>query len=523
MTSDVLKRRSFVAAVILVTAAMLTLPAAFGPLRVNDSYWIDWVWLDQFANELGRGIVYPRWLPMSHGGLGSPVFYYYPPLAFYAGSAFVLAGMGVYAALLATFFAGYALSGAGAYALLKGQSRSPLLGTVAFMIAPYHACNFYLRGAFAEFLATAFLPFVMLGLRLVEERKTNGIAIAALSYAALICSHLPLALLASLFLISPYLLSRHYREPRRLIGPAAALAAGIAIASIYLVPALMLEPYRDTAKLWENPGLQPQYWTFWDPGAPHAYPGMLVMGVVLALPLAILTVMRRSRWAVLGVVCVLLGVGLIPVIWELPLLRSVQFPFRILPIAELALAIALARVGWKPVLVGVPCLPLLFVTGLIVTGGPPSGGVPMAELRALHPDVPENLPPGERPYSWPSKWALGVAASHRRSRFSDGVTVEPTFYFPAWRLVCAGRPVPTFPDGATQLLSYRGQGCAQKLAWTVPEYIGALISLLGLLALVAVTLAGRFGQRTQRVTSSANLSRSMLPPETTQTIGPSSD
>ena len=37
-------------AAILVAAAILTLPAALGPARFNDSFWIDWVWLDQFAD-----------------------------------------------------------------------------------------------------------------------------------------------------------------------------------------------------------------------------------------------------------------------------------------------------------------------------------------------------------------------------------------------------------------------------------------------------------------------------------------
>jgi len=491
MTSDVRKGRLLVAAVLFATATVLTLPSVFGPVRVNDSYWIDWVWLDQFARELGRGVLYPRWLPISHGGLGSPVFYYYPPLAFYAGSVFVLAGVSVYTALLSTFFAAYLVSGAGMYLWLKGQARMPLFGAVAFMIAPYHAGNFYLRGAVAEFAATAVLPFVMLGLRHLGERKAHGFAITAVSYAALICGHLPLALLASLFLIAPYAVIRSYRAPQGWIRLCAALAAGIALAAVYLAPALVLEPYRDAAKLWENPVLQPQNWTFWNPGAPHAYPGMLVIGAVLALPLAALSVAQRSHWAMLGLTCVLLGVGLVPFIWTLPPLRSVQFPFRILPIAEFALATALARAAWRPLLFAVTSLPLLFVTGSIVTGPPPSGGVPMAELRAFHPDVPENLPPGNRPYSWPSKWALNVAAAHRQPQSKDSVTSDPTFYFPAWRVICASQPVQTFPDSGTQLLSYRGRGCARALGWTWPEYIGAFISLIGLLTVVAVPMIGR--------------------------------
>ena len=64
-------------------ALLLILPALLSPLKLHDSFWIDWVWVDQFGEQLRQGQLYPRWLPASHDGLGSPVFYYYPPLAFY--------------------------------------------------------------------------------------------------------------------------------------------------------------------------------------------------------------------------------------------------------------------------------------------------------------------------------------------------------------------------------------------------------------------------------------------------------
>ena len=137
-------------AAIIAVSALLTLPAAIGPMRLNESFWIDWVWLDQFAKQIGQGILYPRWLPLSHGGLGSPVFYYYPPLAFHVGSVFALAGLSTYASLIALFFAAYALSGLAMYAWLRNVAERPLLGALIYVGAPYHAFNFYSRGAIAD-------------------------------------------------------------------------------------------------------------------------------------------------------------------------------------------------------------------------------------------------------------------------------------------------------------------------------------------------------------------------------------
>lgn len=523
MTDHRWNRWPVVLPLLTLAAAIVFLPAFVGPPRLNESFWIDWVWLDQFAKELTQGNAYPRWLPLSHHGLGSPVFYYYPPLAFYLGSLFVLAGLKTYSAMLASFFAASVLSGVGAYLWLSGQARSPLLGAAFFVIAPYHAFDFYMRGALAEYVAIALIPFLMLGLRHIFEGKEGGIAITATSYAALICSHLPLALLASVFLIGPYAALRG-KTPRALFATSIALALGLLTAAIYLIPALALEHYRNAADLWNNRLLQPANWTFWNADfLTGVYLVVLLAAAALAVPAVGLIVRDRSRWAAYAILIVLLGIGLVPFIWTLPLLRSVQFPFRIFPLAEFALATAIARAAWTPRKIAEASLPLLAVTGFVSVADAGPNPVTLAQLAAVYPDVPENLPPGNRPYSWPSTWALDLARDHRRAEVSNGVTTEPLFYFPAWAVTCDGKAVPTFPAAGTQLLSYRGRNCTHSLRRTRLEELAALISLLGLIGIIMAIAASRYSRGHQRVTSSAKLSRSMLPPETTQTIGPSRD
>src|SRR4051794_7724433 len=131
----------------LTAAAML--PALFRPPMLQDSFWIDWVWLDQFAHQLSQGDFYPRWLYQSHAGLGSPVFYFYPPLAFFVGAAFVLAGLSTYPALLATFACAFFVSGLGIYLFCRGRTSRPMIAAAVFTLAPYHLLNFYARGALA--------------------------------------------------------------------------------------------------------------------------------------------------------------------------------------------------------------------------------------------------------------------------------------------------------------------------------------------------------------------------------------
>ena len=177
--------------------------------------------------------------------------------------------------------------------------------------------------------------------------------------------------------------------------------------------------------------------------------------------------------------------GVLPFVWSLPLLSSVQFPFRLLPVAELALVTAAmlapaGRASW-PVLAVLFLVMARFITSAQPETAPFGDGV----IRAVHPDVPENLPPGERPYSWPSKWALQVAAAHRQPQFNGKVTIEPVFYFPAWEVRCRGQLARTFPDPKTQLLAYEGRGCSRKLVRTTPERVGALVSVTTLIALIS--------------------------------------
>ena len=489
--------RPAAALALAIAAILIALPAALGPIRLNDSFWIDLVWLDQFARELAGGTLYPRWLSLSHAGLGSPVFYYYPPLAFYLGSAFVFAGFGTFGALVAAFGAATLLSGVGVYLWLQGRTRAPLAGAILYMIAPYQLFDFYQRGAIAEFLAAAMMPFVLIGIRRIAEKRRFGIQITALSYAALIMSHLPLALLASLFLVGPYGLMIARKSPRMAARIVAALALGAGLSSAYLFPALLLEHYRSSQDLWTLPTLQPATWNIWnkDAWSDQTYRSVLLVTAALLVPAVVLAVRVRSTWSILALVCITAGLGVLPLMWSLPVLRLVQFPFRLLPVAELAFVTA-AMLAPKDR----SALPIAFVAfalmgAFIVAAKPESAAFGDRVMREVHPDVPENLPPGNRPYSWPSKWALEIAARHREPHFDGKVTIEPVFYFPSWEVRCNGRPVRTFPDPSTKLLSYEGRGCRRELVRTMPEKTGLFVSLAALLVLLSlVPLSWSLGQ-----------------------------
>ena len=467
---------------LLAVVVMLVWRGNLGPALLNENLSIYWVWADQFTAELAHGVLYPRWLAASDAGLGTPVFYFYPPGAFYLSGLFGLLGASTYASLIGTFAVAFAASGLACWYWLKERSNHPLFGAAFFVAAPYHLLNYTDRGALAESLATALIPVTLIGLRRIAEKR-RGFITTGLGYAALIATHLPLALLVSVFLIAPYVLV-HRRSLRDF---AVALGAGIGLSAIYLLPALALGSYHDVGQLYRTPSLQTGYWSLfsghWGDSTFVIIFAILAAIVLAAAPMAF---MRRDRWALLAVALAIIIAGLVPFLWSLPLLKDVQFPYRALPIAEFALATAIARLPRDPgpwlFPIGLP-----LILSLVVLPGFHPSEPDFHHLQQVHPDTYEYLPRGViKPGQTNAKLA-DVLSSRVPPPSIAGMRVEPHFYFPSWS---CGQEEPR-----TQLLMH-GPACRPRIILTGLERLGALISAAAGLLLIIVEFRRR--QKSQR-------------------------
>jgi hypothetical protein len=463
---------------LLLVAVLLVLPANFGRPLLHDSFAIDWVWADQFTAQLAHGNLYPRWLPLSYGGLGAPVFYYYPPLAFHLVGLFGLLGLPTYWSVIAGFAGAFAGSGIGCWYWLRARSNHPLLAALFFMAAPYHLFDYTVRGALAESVAIALIPVIAIGLRRIAERR-GGVLFTAVAYGAIIGTHLPLALLVSIFLIAPYALV--HRDRLWLYG--VACAGGVGLAAIYLVPALVLAPYHDVGQLYRAPYLRTHYWSLfagnWSDGT------FTTVFVIIAAMIAAAArpALRRERWALYAVGIAIVVTGIIPLLWSLPLLADVQFPYRALPLAEFGLATAVARLPRRPGLdARLAALPLLL--SLFIVRGFDIHGTDLGFLRSRHPDVYEYLPKGVLARGQTSARLKDVLATRIPPPKVAGMVVEPLFYFPAWS--CG------VEEPRTRLLMHR-PGCTPRLSWTRPEQIGGAISLVTALMMLIAAFAARAG------------------------------
>lgn len=326
---------------------LLLAPSLILGTQLSHSSSLNLNWALQFAAQFRAGILYPRWMPDSFGGLGSPAFYFYPPLPFWLDALVSVLSFDVLSVqyrLVVTSALILWASGLAMHAWLRaetGDAHASSIGALLYIAAPYHLFDHYIRGAFAEFTAFATLPLVMLALNGIARRRQGGAILLAVGYAMLLLSHLPTALLASATLFPAYALWRVRRPIELLVGG----ALGIGLAAIYVAPAMLLQDWISAEWLWSS-FYRIDAWSFL---LPSRWPDPGIMRVVVPLTisyaLAALAIVAHRRaigfWTATCLVCLLLISGVVPWFWQLPQLEKVQFPWRLLTVAEFALVTGL--------------------------------------------------------------------------------------------------------------------------------------------------------------------------------------
>lgn len=358
--------------VLLIAAAVLLAPSLILGNLLSHSSPHNMTWATQFSDQFRAGILYPRWLPDSFDGLGSPAFYFYPPIAFWVAALCSLATFGVlsasYCLSLATLVLLWA-SGMAMRAWLRAatEPRVALYGAVAYMAGPYHLVDHYHRGAFAEFAAYVVLPLVILSVHRVAQGQRYGVLALASSYAALPMAHLPTSLLISLTALPLYVLYRGWR----LGSPAAALrffgqcafggVLGLGLTAIYLVPALSLLDWIPSETLWGG-GYSVESWFLL---TPWRWPPPLDMMLIIVFcavgyavaAIGVVVLELRSKgpagwrseatfWSLVTLLCILFVTGAVPWFWRIPFADKVQFPWRLMIVVEFAVVTAFCLAPW---------------------------------------------------------------------------------------------------------------------------------------------------------------------------------
>ena len=320
----------------------------------------------------------PLWLRYSTGlvyGYGVPLFNYFPALSYYPGSWLHSLGLGFVSSWLMMMVLYVWLAAAGMYALGRLWTGSRLGGwaaAAAFIYAPFYLFDAVSRGAAPEMAALALLPFALYGFaRLAFYGRRRDFIIAALAFALFIPMHTLMTLhgTALLCLYALFLWQRADDKKRTLRCLLLAGGLPLLMTAFYWLPALTetdaikldliaanldhidvrrhLRPLSDILALphtadptWQN----------------QAIPISLGWPQLILSTLGLILIWKKSyrRWRRLmltlwGMVLFLMMMNTSPSAWlweNLPLIAYTQFPWRLLGLASLLLALMTAISVW---------------------------------------------------------------------------------------------------------------------------------------------------------------------------------
>lgn len=157
-----------------------------------------------YYRSLRSGDIGPSWPPDANKGFGDLGIRVYPPAGYYyLATARVIAGNWHIASSI-VFLLLFFVSGIGAFLWAREwfPDSAAVVAGAAYMLAPYHANELFNAFTYAEFAASAVLPFCFLFVtRICERRTVYSIIGLAMSYGILILSHLPILIIGSAALL----------------------------------------------------------------------------------------------------------------------------------------------------------------------------------------------------------------------------------------------------------------------------------------------------------------------------------
>ena len=543
---------------VLVTCGLLLLAAPVAiPLLTSSVLWghdgfVYFPRLEEVHQGLIHGALIPRWAPDLGNGTGQPLFLFNPPIVYYLGEFWHLLGFDFVTAMNLACLLIVLASAAAMYALarLYFGELGGWLGAAAFLYAPYFAVDLYVRSVMAEFAAFPFAVLAFYGFgAYAKYRRRRDWLVGVFAYAGLLLSHFPAALLFTPLLIC-FLALTAWMERSRAVAIRQALGFGVSLALSAFIwfPGLALREYASIAK--QGQGylaysnhfvyLNQLFYSPWGYGlsVPGPNDGMsfsLGWSHLLLVAIAWIWIARRPSlgdgrlirfFGIAGILLALLTLQDAVWIWEqLPLLQSVEFPWRLLGPVTLCFAMVVAQLG--KILESIPrwraaglaaALALLIAPNLghMHTKQPWDVDLAFWTPEQLSIRGFETTSAGECTPKWmvaapkytpaaatvlsgdaeiqssarvPLHWTSGIKAR-------TPATIEMrTAYFPGWQVRVDGRPVDAGPGPLTGLITFQvpaGDHTVEVYyGRTTPEKLAAGVSiaaLAGALALAFVLL-----------------------------------
>ena len=441
-------------------------------------------WME-VVSQWKQGVPYPHWAALAHYGYGEARFLFYPPASWLLGAILgvILPWSAVPAAYVVIVLT---LCGSSMFLLARRwlPPRDALFAAMFYAANPYHLVIVYWRSAYAELLAAALLPLLLLSAFKGDEEGSSAILPLSLVVTAAWLTNAPAAVMVNYSLVLIALVLSISRRNWRALGIAGiAILLGAALAGFYIFPAAYEQKWVNIEQVLA-PGVRPEdnflFTTITD--LDHNRFNLLV-SVVAIFEMGILLVTsvfsrkrfasKQNRWWVLvmwGAAATLLMFSITVPGWTyLPKLRFIQLPWRWLLCLNVGLTLLLtvawpkwaARIGVSLFLIGI----LLFAAHRIQ----PPWWDQATDIRQLQQDqksgkgyegTDEYVPAGDDPYEIDPQArkatyeSAGQAHIHvyqwdaQSKLLSANVTAPGTlvmklFNFPAWKVQVNSNAVTT--------------------------------------------------------------------------------
>ncbi|ABF41734.1 hypothetical protein Acid345_2733 [Candidatus Koribacter versatilis Ellin345] len=194
--------------------------------------------------EVGRqwksGILYPHWAAFANFGSGEPRFVFYPPISWTLGA---LLGLALpWQAVPGTLAALVCIAAGISMYLFASEwldAQTAVLAAVLYAVNPYQLIVIYERGAFAEMIASIWIPGILLFAMRERSSFARNTLLLAVHMALVWLTNIPAAVIATYLLAFVAIIRAvQTRKLEPVLRAAAAFVLGLGLAAFYLVPAI---------------------------------------------------------------------------------------------------------------------------------------------------------------------------------------------------------------------------------------------------------------------------------------------
>jgi hypothetical protein len=238
--------RAFGYVLLVLCSALACSPVFYSRgLFLGSDWWYELVRIAEYAHVLGQGVFPVRWAPDLHGGYGSPIFIFYPPVFLTLAGVLSLAGLSFVVSTKAAVLLVTLAAALGMYLFARELfgERGGIVSGCLYVLAPYRFVDAFVRNAFAELTAMAVAPFVFYAITRIlkgEGSHRGAQAVLALSAALFVLSHnLSVVMYLPVMTLYAVVFAALGGGLRRLGRLAAPLAVAALLSAFYVLPVIL--------------------------------------------------------------------------------------------------------------------------------------------------------------------------------------------------------------------------------------------------------------------------------------------